>query len=326
MSDISHHIKTAAVFAESVRRELRHLPAEVVADLTDGLESDIASSLLDGVVLANPSDYANDLLRGAGLAVEESSSSSTSLLVEIEKRLVGLWNPIQNFTSGLAPAWWLVRAWIVTQVLGAASSGRDDTRVLVGQWGERPYLGLVVFVIALGLSVELGRRQVKKSHFRLVFTAGLVVAGTVIATGQFQPGVGFEYYGSPPITTPCGLYPDFVGTSVTDIKNLQIAGSIQFPIEFFAKSSNANMTQTVWDQDSSDFRKLRVVEQKNPSPMACNEGFVTLVVDQEALIEVTTTMGPTTTTTTPAPNPTVLPSTGSTSTTTSVKRSTTTQP
>ena len=71
MSDISHHMKAAAVFAESVRRELRHLPAEVVADLTDGLESDIASSLLDGVVLANPSGYANDLLRGAGLAVEK---------------------------------------------------------------------------------------------------------------------------------------------------------------------------------------------------------------------------------------------------------------
>ena len=44
MSNISDHLKVAAVFAESVRRELRHLPTEAVADLTDGLESDIASS------------------------------------------------------------------------------------------------------------------------------------------------------------------------------------------------------------------------------------------------------------------------------------------
>ena len=33
MSNISDHLKVAAVFAESVRRELRHLPADAVADL-----------------------------------------------------------------------------------------------------------------------------------------------------------------------------------------------------------------------------------------------------------------------------------------------------
>jgi hypothetical protein len=314
-------MKAAAVFAESVRRELRHLPAEVVADLTDGLESDIASSLLDGVVLANPSGYANDLLRGAGLAVEKSSPSNMSFVVEVEKRLVGLWNPIRNFTMGLAPAWWLARAWIVTQVLGAALNGRDDTRVLVGQWGEKPYLGIVVFVIALYFSVVLGRRQLEKSYFKLVFTAGLVVAGVVIATGQFQPGVNYYEASSEPV--PCMLPPDFVGMSVTEIKNLQIDGHIPFAIEFFAKSTNANMTQTIWDQVSSDFRKFRVVEQENPSLMECHDEALALIIDEVALVEA-----PTTTTVAPTTTPTIAPSVAPTTTSkTSIEQqSTTTSP
>ena len=53
----------AATYAERVRRELRHLPVETVADLTDGLESDIASSLADGAALPSADEYATDLLR-----------------------------------------------------------------------------------------------------------------------------------------------------------------------------------------------------------------------------------------------------------------------
>ena len=118
MSNISDHLKNAAVFAESVRRELRHLPADAVADLTDGLESDIASSLLDGVKLADPAEYATDLLRGAGLSVDKQSTGGRSVVSENYDRILAAFAKAKTFTTGLAPAWWLTRAWVFTQVLG----------------------------------------------------------------------------------------------------------------------------------------------------------------------------------------------------------------
>ena len=42
---MSTNMETAIEFANKVRAELGHLTSEQIADLTDGLEADIASSL-----------------------------------------------------------------------------------------------------------------------------------------------------------------------------------------------------------------------------------------------------------------------------------------
>ena len=47
MTSHENNMRNAAVFAESVRREMRDLPAEQVADLTDGLEADMVASLAE---------------------------------------------------------------------------------------------------------------------------------------------------------------------------------------------------------------------------------------------------------------------------------------
>ena len=80
----------AATYAERVRRELRHLPVETVADLTDGLESDIASSLADGAALPSADEYAADLLRGAGMEPPEAPGSGVAVrITRVAVRVVG---------------------------------------------------------------------------------------------------------------------------------------------------------------------------------------------------------------------------------------------
>ena len=295
MSNISDHLKVAAVFAESVRRELRHLPADAVADLTDGLESDIASSLLDGVKLADPAEYATDLLRGAGLSIDKQSTGGRSVVSENYDRVLAVFAKAKTFTTGLAPAWWLTRAWVLTQVLGWVLNDSDDTRVLVGQWGEEKILGVVVFVAVLYLSVVLGRREVKKSRLRNVITLSVVVAGAFLTTGQYQPGSNQGLsYSAARITLPCNLVPNFVGLSVMEMKNMQESGVVSYAIDYYDKETTANMTQTIWNQPATDFRKLIVVEQENPSQMSCATPVVLYV--EEGAVATTTIPVPTSST------------------------------
>ena len=61
MTSHENNMRNAAVFAESVRREMRALPAEQVADLTDGLEADMVASLADSGSLPDAVEYAHDL-------------------------------------------------------------------------------------------------------------------------------------------------------------------------------------------------------------------------------------------------------------------------
>ena len=155
MSDHSDHMKEAATFAENVRRELRSHPADVVADLTDGLESDIASSLADGASLSSPESYAHDLLRGAGLEPLSISEKSESLLMQTFAKVEPLWRKVRDLTEGLAPAWWIFRAWIATQLLGAMINEVDSSFGIIGQWGEMPIGAAIVFVAFAVVSVRI---------------------------------------------------------------------------------------------------------------------------------------------------------------------------
>jgi hypothetical protein len=177
MSDHSDFMREAATFAENVRRELRTLPAETVADLTDGLEADIASSLSDGATLPSVSEYACDLMRGAGLEVPDETLVVISWRMKAEAAIVKCVDKLSHATKGLAPAWWFLRAWVVTQFLGGIISDTDSTRPLIGQWGEMPIVGLVVLAISIVVSVQRGRRAaINRQLFRVVTTSVLCLA------------------------------------------------------------------------------------------------------------------------------------------------------
>ena len=169
MSDHSDHMREAATFAENVRRELRSFPADVVADLTDGLESDIASSLADGASLPSPESYAHDLLRGAGLEPISDGEKAQGFLNKATMLVLPLWTKVRALTAGLAPAWWVFRAWIATQLLGAMVSEVNSPYGVIGEWGEMPLGALIVFAGFLVLSIRFGRMsQERFTRTRLI--------------------------------------------------------------------------------------------------------------------------------------------------------------
>jgi hypothetical protein len=206
MSDHSDHMKEAATFAENVRRELRSFPADVVADLTDGLESDIASSLADGASLSSPESYAHDLLRGAGLEPIRESEESQSFLSKATTLVRPLWTKVRALTAGLAPAWWVFRAWIATQLLGAMMSEVNSPYGIIGEWGEMPLGALIVFAGFLALSIRFGRMtQERFARTRLISHLLFVVAALPVLSIQPTPDVWASYAPMSPEQSYCPM-------------------------------------------------------------------------------------------------------------------------
>lgn len=197
----------AATYAERVRRELRHLPVETVADLTDGLESDIASSLADGAALPSADEYAADLLRGAGMEPPEVPGSGVA--VRIIRRVTQAVGSTRRHSHGLAPAWWVLRAWVLMQVLGFFVSRYDSPYWFLGQWGGEGrsdgLVGVMVFVVLLVASVRVGRDgwllTGKQETIVSVVLAVLAVA-VLFAQNSMREGGGWFMYGTPGVTTP----------------------------------------------------------------------------------------------------------------------------
>ena len=226
MSDHSDHMKEAATFAENVRRELRSFPADVVADLTDGLESDIASSLADGASLSSPGSYAHDLLRGAGLARLCASKATQRLLGRLTTLVLPLWTKVRTLTAGLAPAWWVFRAWIATQLLGAMISEVNSPYGIIGEWGEMPLGAAIVFVGFLILSIRFGRM----SHDRFARTrviSHLFLAAFPVLSSQPTPDVWASYAPMNPEQNNCPMrtVPNVTGLIIAEAqRTIDMAG------------------------------------------------------------------------------------------------------
>ena len=302
MSDTSDFISTAATFAENVRRELRDLPAEVVADLTDGLESDIAASLEDGATLPDASQYALDLMRGAGIEIPKSDADGHQMRRRIAQIAVQSVDKIKSAMSGLAPAWWILRAWIVTQFIGAIVSDVDSSRPIFSQWGEMPILALIIFIAALYVSIRMGRSTNNAPIFVRYFVTVTLGINAVVFLWQptfpLPPAEGKTFLFAPETCRIINV-PDIVGSTLGEAKSALERWKLPY---------------TVFDQDAmsdiayapDDFEVL----QQDPVPgdsTFCGERSVQLVVDlsQGPAEQPSTDVLSTTTIPLPATSPTV---------------------
>lgn len=274
MSDSSDFISKAATFAENVRRELRDLPAEVVADLTDGLESDIAASLEDGASLPDVSQYALDLMRGAGIEIPKSDVGIQQKKRKIAEVVLRVADKVTTATSGLAPAWWVLRAWIVAQFIGAIVSNTDSNRPILAQWGELPILGIFIFVALLYLSVRWGR-SVKKSRVLIRYFATSVLAlSAVVLLWQptfLQPSAEGKTFMYAPETCRIIDVPSVVGITLGEAKSALERWNLPYVV--FDQDA---MTEIAYAPDVFE------VLQQDPGPSEhafCGERSVQLVVD-----------------------------------------------
>ena len=259
------NMETAIEFANKVRTELSHLTSEQIADLTDGLEADIASSLDDGADIGSAEKYATDLLAAAGMSngVEVVPNAVDVFINKVRRWFVSV--------SDLEPAWWIFRAWVVTQLIGWLLFRDQTSSPGYLQWRYMQWGGIVVLGVMLYVSVRIGRAKPAK-WMPLISISHVVLAVAGLAFMFVGPRGETTYLEPLPGHTLCTQVPapDLVGLSVADANALL---------------SGMGMGWTFFDQDAmmqlDSVPQEVLVIQQNPEPgvKTCEVYAVQLIVD-----------------------------------------------
>jgi hypothetical protein len=146
-------IEQVTEFARTVRGELADLGPDVIDELTDGLEADLADKLADGEPLGDAAAYAAELRAAAGVAPASRLTVVDNVranLADLRSRLEGVAKhpmvaAVIAFLVALRPLWWVLRGWALFYILAGFTS--------VPQNQFDPWL-LVVLVV---LSIQWGR-------------------------------------------------------------------------------------------------------------------------------------------------------------------------
>lgn len=260
-----------AQFAERVRRALSHLPADQVAELTDGLEANMAASVADGTPLPDIDTYVSQLLTAAGLEVPRTSAPDAPSRSFVDA-VRGVLHKVVTLSHGLAPMWWLLRAFLFVVILGELTTDHDSltagTRYVAV--GGSDSLGIVLLIVAIVGSVWWGR-----SHFSLpswaeiVLSAVLVVFGTVIIRDELHSaeiaansvgyngqctGLGYDSQGR--IGFPKTPVPDLVGLSPAEADEAVMEwgrGLVLLNVASFPEPATAEDRSIVVEQDDPYF-------------------------------------------------------------------------
>ena len=224
---MSSNMEIAIEFANKVRAQLRHLTSEQIADLTDGLEADIASSLDDGAEIGSAEKYASDLLSAAGLSKDEGQRSKTfdSLIKKIVQ-----WS---KSIADLAPAWWVFRAWIATQLIGYLLFREETGSPAFYEWNNRPLVGFILLVALIVISVRVGRMTVQKlKPLILLSHVALTIGATCIMFWSPRDHNWFIYStdGPYPATTVGSNFNNCPIVKVPDVVNMRVVDA-QFMLD-----------------------------------------------------------------------------------------------
>ena len=306
---MSTNTETAIEFANKVRAELSHLTSEQVADLTDGLEADIASSLDDGADIGSAKKYATDLLAAAGMSkdVDVVPNTVDVFINKVRRWFVSI--------SDLEPAWWIFRAWVATQLIGWLLFRDQSSSPGYLEWRDISWLGVLVLGVMLYVSVRIGRSKPTKWK-KVVSVSHVVLAVAGLAFLFVSPrgeSLSIGYLNPPPGQSSCQFVsvPDVVGLSIADAKSIL---------------TSMGMAGTIFDQDAMTTlaqvpNDVIVLQQ---DPLAGNQ--VCRMSEIQYMIDLVVDLAaPMVTTSLPLQTaPTVLPEDSEATTTTSVKPKATT--
>jgi hypothetical protein len=303
-------METAIEFANKVRAELSHLTSEQIADLTDGLEADIASSLDDGADIGSAEKYATDLLAAAGMTkgVEVVPHAVDVFINKARRWFVSI--------SDLEPAWWILRAWVVTQLIGWLLFRDQSSSPGYLEWRNISWLGVLVLGVMLYVSVRIGRaKPIKWKKLLSISHVVLAVAGLAFMfVSPHGESLSIGYLNPPPGQSSCQFVsvPDVVGLPIADAKSVL---------------TSMGMAETIFDQDAmttlAQVPDDVIVLQQDPlaGGQVCRVSEVQYMIDLVVDLAgpMMTTFPPDITTQT-----TILPEKSEVTTTTSVKPKATT--
>lgn len=231
-------------YLAAVSRELSDLPTEERDDLLEDLDSHLHEVIAEGEGsleqrLGPPEQYAAELRASAGLTSSDRSTagvlhraiSSLSASTTWRQTAEHPWTRATlEFLPQLRPAWWIVRALLAAGLLaglyhdrgyhdGAIFSGHSvvDLYRNSGLWPRgfaSPYIGVALLVIAIPISISIGRRSYRGAT-RWLLGAGNMFAIAMVVAAFLAIGEGVQSYTGVASVLPPGLVND--GTQVTNI-------------------------------------------------------------------------------------------------------------
>ena len=191
-------------YLAAVRHELADLASAERDDLLDDLDDHLQEVLAEGEGsleerLGPPAQYAAELRASAGLEPATGSSASTAGLLHraIDAlSMNSLWHRTAehpwaratlDFVPQLRPAWWILRAWLAIEFIVVfdrwrAGYNRDEL-ALVPRLGGSNGLAVVLLIVAVPISIAIGRRSLHGS------ARWLVIAGNLLAVGMLVPAL-----------------------------------------------------------------------------------------------------------------------------------------
>ena len=209
-------------YVDAVRARLADLPA----DEREHLLSDTEAALLEEEGsfeqrLGPPDRFADELRAAAGLAALEPPARGRSLSE--------LLAPVSRLANELAPAWWVVRAYVLlalaTWVLGDDWSTRQP---VVPRLASSTVLTIVAGLVVLAASIAVGRRE--RGRAALAVNVALLVAAIPLVDHLARAPVPVEFV-DVVYEAPSGLALD--GKPVANIYPYSRDGRLLYDVRLF---------------------------------------------------------------------------------------------
>ena len=222
----SSQANDVASYAAAVRSALAHLPAAEREILLEDLENHLAEVASESELslrerLGRPEDYAVELRAAYGAASEAAGARPRmpfgNRVTALLRALTGdmPYRALRALLPELAPGWWVLRAYLA--VLFLAFVLRDGTNLtpIPNPFSSGGVLQILATLIAIGISVRLGRRAMPVSRgWRGAVVAGNVAIGIlalpVLASMGTGSSIAYSYdYSTDPYVAAAsaGYYP-----------------------------------------------------------------------------------------------------------------------
>ncbi len=216
-----------ASYAAAVRAALAPLPDAERESLLEDLENHLAEVASESGLplrerLGKPQDYAEELKSAYGVASAQANTQPRRLFRQRSLALIKgvsgtrTYREMRSLLPELRAGWWVLRAYLVVLVLAFIFRDGGNLRPIPNPFSRQGLLQIVATVIAIVISVRLGRRGVPSGR---VWRGAVVAVNVAIAIFALpvlvSMGTGSTYaFSSEPFdpylsSVSAGYYPNF---------------------------------------------------------------------------------------------------------------------
>ena len=220
----SSQANDVASYASAVRAALGALPDTERESLLEDLENHLAEvasesdlSLQDR--LGRPEDYAAELRSAYGAGNDASSSGRHGSLRDRAAALLKMvaagtlpYPDLRALLPELRPGWWVLRAYLVVLFLAFLFRDGTNLRPIPNPFTSGGLLQIVATVVAIGISVRLGRRALPANRGWRWSAVGVNAAIALLALpvlasmGTGNNGYSYDYSSDPYVSAASAGY------------------------------------------------------------------------------------------------------------------------